>query len=131
MIVVDTNILAYLYLPGEFTVRAETLLAEDTEWAAPVLWRSEFRNVLAGYVRRGILSLDDATAVQREAESLLSANEHVVDSMDVLKLVSESDCTAYDCEFIVLAKSLGIPLYTMDAKLLRAFPEIAKPLGAG
>jgi len=36
MIVVDTNILAYLYLPGEFTEAAESLLESDPDWAAPV-----------------------------------------------------------------------------------------------
>ncbi len=48
MIVVDTNILAYLFLPGEFSESAGNLLLEDSEWAAPVLWKSEFRNILVG-----------------------------------------------------------------------------------
>ena len=50
MIVVDTKVLAYLYLPGEHTAIAETLLEHDAEWAAPVLWRGEFRNIPAGYI---------------------------------------------------------------------------------
>jgi predicted nucleic acid-binding protein len=52
MIVVDTNVLAYLYLPGEYTAAAETLLEQDSDWAEPILWRSEFRNILARYLRR-------------------------------------------------------------------------------
>ncbi len=43
MIAVDTNVLAYLYLPGEYTAQAEALLERDPDWTAPVLWRSEFR----------------------------------------------------------------------------------------
>ena len=128
MIVIDTNILAYLYLPGEFTEQAETLLAQEPEWAAPILWRSEFRNILAGYLRRGTLSLDQVFAIQQEAESLMLSNEQFVDSGAVLELVSRSDCSAYDCEFIAAAQSLGTKLYTMDGKLLKAFPKIAKPL---
>ena len=42
MIVVDSNVLAYLYLPGDYTALAEALLEHDHEWAGPVLWRSEF-----------------------------------------------------------------------------------------
>jgi hypothetical protein len=39
---------------------AEPALQKDSEWAAPLLWRSEFRNVLALYIRQGYLSLNDA-----------------------------------------------------------------------
>lgn len=128
MIVVDTNILAYLYLPYAYTAQAETLLQEEPDWAAPVLWRSEFRNILAGYLRRKTLSFEDAKAVQAEAESLLAGNEYDVSSGRVLELVRDSDCSAYDCEFVALAIQLDVKLVTMDAKLLKAFPTLAVSL---
>ena len=131
MIVVDTNVLAYLYLPGGYTARAERLLVRDPEWAAPVLWRSEFRNILAGFMRRRTLTFDQARAVQAEAESLLSGSEYEVQSQRVLELVRDSDCSAYDCEFAALAMTLGTKVVTMDAKLLRAFPQHAIALTAG
>lgn len=130
MIVVDSNVLAYLYLPGEFTHAAERLLEDDPDWHAPILWRSEFRNILAGCMRRGALALEQAQAIQREAESLLDGAEHEPESRRVLELVRGSDCSAYDCEFVALAESLGAQLVTMDGKLLRAFPAIAHPLVA-
>jgi predicted nucleic acid-binding protein len=130
MIVVDSNILAYLYLPGEFTEAAEALLESDPDWAAPVLWRSEFRNILAGYMRRGSLSFDQALAIQEEAESLLAGAEYEVDSRSVMMLVKDSGCSAYDCEFVVLARQLAALLVTMDGKLLRAFPQIARAFDA-
>ncbi len=128
MIVVDTNILAYLYLPGAHTARAEALLDHDPEWAAPVLWRSEFRSILAGYLRRRSLTFEDARALQAEAESLLRGNEHEIDSQSVLEAVRDSDCSAYDCEFAALAARLNTRLVTMDAKLLKAFPKRAVAL---
>ena len=131
MIVVDSNILAYLYLPGEYTASAEALLEHEPDWAAPVLWRSEFRNILAGYLRRGSLTLEQACGLQREAESLLAGSEFEVDSLGVLELVRDSDCSAYDCEFISLAVRLETRLVTMDKKLLRAFPKRAVALIAG
>lgn len=131
MIVVDSNIVAYLYLPGEYTVAAETLLEKDPVWAAPVLWRSEFRNILAGYMRRGSLTFQQAQDLQSEAEDLLNGAEYDVDSLSVLQLVRDSECSAYDCEFVALATKLGTKLVTMDRKLLRAFPGVAAALSAG
>jgi predicted nucleic acid-binding protein len=131
VIVVDTNILAYLYLPTAYTASAEALLQKEPDWAAPVLWRSEFRNLLAGYLRRKTLSFEDAKAVQAEAESLLAGNEYDVSSDRVLELVRDSDCSAYDCEFVALAIQLDVKLVTMDAKLLKAFPSRAVPLVDG
>lgn len=125
MIVVDTNILAYLYLPGEFTAAAESLLEREPEWAAPPLWRSEFRNILAGYVRRGILSFEQACSLQAEAEALMDGFEFEVHSREVLELVRDSDCSAYDCEFVALAARLNSKLMTMDKKVLKAFPKSA------
>jgi predicted nucleic acid-binding protein len=125
VIVIDSNIVAYLYLPGDFTAKAESLLQQDGDWAAPLLWRSEFRNILAGYLRRKALTFEVACNLQLEAESLLEGSEHEVDSRLVLELVRESDCSAYDCEFVALAKTLDVKLVTMDKKILRAFPKYA------
>ena len=131
MIVVDSNVLVYLYLPGEYTADAEALLESDPDWAAPLLWRSEFRNVLAGYMRRKTLTFDQAYAVQCEAENLLAGSEFEVDSHAVLELVRGSECSAYDCEFIALATKLNTKLVTMDKKVLRAFPKRSVALFAG
>jgi predicted nucleic acid-binding protein len=128
VIVVDTNVVAYLYLPGDYTEKAEALLEHDADWAAPLLWRSEFRNILAGYMRRKTLTFETALDLQLEAQSLLAGAEYEVDSRQVLELVRDSDCSAYDCEFVALAITLGVKLVTLDAKLLKAFPKYAVAL---
>lgn len=128
MIVVDTNVIAYLYLPGEHSAAAEALHQRDPHWCAPQLWKSEFRNILAGFMRRKALTFDQAMAVQGEAESLLDGAEFAVESRAVMELVRSSDCTAYDCEFVALADSLGVRLVTIDKKLLKAFPQVAQAL---
>jgi len=123
VIVVDTNVIAYLFLRGDFASRAEAWLREDRDWVAPVLWRSEFRNLLGGYLRRKQLTFEAVREVQREAEALLIGSEHEVDSQRVLELVRDSDCSAYDCEFVSVAMRLGVKLLTADGKVLRAFPQ--------
>ncbi len=131
MIVVDTNVIAYLLIPGPWTEAAEDLLQAEPVWAAPPLWRSEFRNILAGYLRRGTLGFEQTLALQSTAESLLAGHETSVDSRAVLELVRGSNCSAYDCEFIALARQSGSVLYTLDAKLLATFPDTATPLNKG
>lgn len=128
MIVVDTNVVAYLWLPGDMTAAAEQVLTGDAEWAAPLLWRSEFRSILSGAVRRRALSLDRAAAIAAAAERQLSGREFTVESARVLSLAARSGCSAYDCEFVALADDLGISLVTNDREILRAFPRIARRL---
>lgn len=130
MIVVDTNVIAYLYIPGVHTSAAQSLRERDDDWTAPTLWRSEFRNVLAGYIRRKSLTFEEACDVQWRAEGLLAGSEYEVDSRAVFELVRDSPCTAYDCEFIALARMLRTKLVTMDGKLLQAFPDDAVALTA-
>ena len=125
MIVVDTNVIGYLYLSSERSEQAEQALLKDAEWVAPVLWRSELRNVLAQYMRKGFLSFEDAVRIMDEASRLMEGMEYEVSSLDVLQLVKESRCSAYDCEFVALARDLGARLVTVDKQILRAFPEEA------
>lgn len=122
MIAVDTSVIAYLFLRGEHATQAEDWLKMDRDWAAPMLWRSEFRNLLAGYLRRKQLTFDGMREIQREAEALLMGNEHEVDSLRVFELVRDSDCSAYDCEFVSVAMRLGVKLLTADKKVLKMFP---------
>ena len=130
MIVVDTNVLAYLFLPGNKvnTELARSAYRKNSEWCAPVLWRSEFRNILALYVRKKILDYDLALSVMREAELLMESREYQVSSLDVLSLVSQSACSAYDCEFVALAENLNTILVTSDKQILKQFPKRAVSL---
>jgi predicted nucleic acid-binding protein len=130
MIVVDTNIIGYLYLTSDRSTQAEQALAKDPKWAAPLLWRSELRNVLALYIRKQILSLAEAQQVMEEAMGLMQNQEYEVNSLNVLRLVASSTCSAYDCEFVALAQDLDVRLVTVDRQILDQFPAIAVSLEA-
>ena len=123
MIVVDTNVIAYLLLPSEHTQAARAAYGRDPVWAAPLLWRSEFRNVLATSIHRGHMTLEDAVEVVDIATELMQGREYAVDSADVLNLASLSSCSAHDCEFVALAQELRVPLVTADRRIRKSFGE--------
>jgi len=125
MIVVDTNIISYFYLNSEYSQLAEQTFKKNPIWAVPLLWKSEFRNVLIFYIRKKIITLTEAIEIFEYAEELLKENEYETNSMQVLRLAYSSGCSAYDCEFVNLAKDLGVLLVTQDKKVLQSFPETA------
>lgn len=123
VIVVDFNVLAYLLIPGKFTEAAEQLLAEDSAWVVPRLWRSELSNILATYLRLNQIDLADAALIFQRATELVGAEEYEMETADVLRLNKESNCSAYDCEYVALAEFLDLVLVTADGKLAQAFPR--------
>ena len=125
MIVVDTNLIVHFFAKGDNSELSARILVMDPGWSAPLLWRSEFRNTLVKCVRGKLIEWSDAFQIMNEAESLMAGNEYAVVSGDVLSLAASSACSAYDAEFVVLARELGIPLVTTDKQLLDSFPETA------
>jgi len=125
MIVVDTNVIASMWVPNDMDEWVYSVLKKDSDWVAPLLWRSEFRNVLSIYLRKDILDLPVVLQAMEEAEQLMNSNEFEVNSTQVISLVVNSSCSAYDCEFVALADDLNIQLVTYDKKIISEFPEIA------
>ena len=125
MIVVDTNLIVHFFAKGDNSELSARILVMDPGWSAPLLWRSEFRNTLVKCVRGKLIEWSDAFLIMTEAESLMAGNEYAVVSGDVLSLAASSACPAYDAEFVVLARELGVPLVTSDKQLLESFPETA------
>jgi len=125
MIVADANLLAYLVMPGERTAEAEAVLEKDPTWVAPALWRSELRSVVHKYIVRGDLTIARAGALLGQLDEVISGREGDIDAEDVLALACRSKCSTYDCEYVALAKALGVPLVTTDRAILKAFPAVA------
>jgi predicted nucleic acid-binding protein len=125
VIVVDTNLVAELYLGEDDPAIAERVAMRDPEWAVPMLWRYEFRNVLAGEMRRRRMTLDRAVRLSLLAEARVRGREFIARSDLVLELVSRTRCSACDCEFAALAQWLDVELVTYDRELLGAFPGLA------
>lgn len=125
MIVVDSNIIAYFLLNNEFQEEAEAIYKKDPQWCAPLLWRSEVRNILVHYQKKKLLDLKQSKSVMNKALKIMKNNEYSPVSNNVLELAGQSGCTAYDCEFVSVATSLKTRLITNDKQILSAFPKVA------
>lgn len=125
MIVADTNLIAYLFIPGEFSKLAEHILIKDKDWSVPILWRSEFRNVLSIYLRADKISLQEVYQTMKMAEEYFCESEYAVTSEKVLDTVSQTNLSAYDAEYVSLAKELNVNLITNDKKILEQAKGVA------
>ena len=72
MVVVDTNVLAYLLIEGDRTAAAQALYARDADWRSESFLLVEFSNMLATYVRNGRLDAEAATALLAAADRTLT-----------------------------------------------------------
>jgi predicted nucleic acid-binding protein len=130
VIVVDSNVVAYYWINGPLTETAQQVWAKDPEWHVPLLWRSELRSILTGYLRDGTLNAAQIAQVMTAAEATFADREHLVSSEKVFAIVGESKLSAYDAEFVALAEVLAVPLVTADRIVLRAFPDRARAMEA-
>jgi predicted nucleic acid-binding protein len=79
--------------------------------------------VLAQYIRKKFLPLEQALEIMSEAENMFKEKEYAVKSLEVLDKISKSNLSAYDLEYVVLAETLEIKLVTMDKKIVKEFPK--------
>lgn len=128
MIVVDNDVISYFWLASTRTAAARGVRRRDDDWVAPRLWRSEFRNVLYQHMRHRDLPLSEALRLAEQAETDMLGNEREVRTADVLRLVDETGHSAYDCEYVALAKALDVPLVSGDRQLVRLFPDTVRLL---
>ena len=125
MIVVDTNIIAYLLIPNDqYTQLAIDVFKKDGNWLAPALWQYEFLNVLAFYHRKSLIDADTLKSIYGKASEIIETRE--VSNIDLLfNSIETSKLSAYDCHYVVLASENNLPLITEDKKILSEFPKIA------
>ncbi len=122
MIVADTNLIAQLVLKLDQTEQARLTYRRDPDWRMPDLWRHEFLNVLANYLRFDKVSLSTLLPVWQRASHLFDGSTCKVDKARALALSGERNISAYDAQYLALAQALGAPLITEDRRLLRAAP---------
>ncbi|MBK8504868.1 MAG: type II toxin-antitoxin system VapC family toxin [Saprospiraceae bacterium] len=130
MIVVDANVLLYLWLPGYADKYSQMLLTTDPDWIAPSIWILEVQNVLITHFKQKLISKKEVIWLYSEIENQMLGRTKLVLSSKVLELGLSSGCSSYDCEYVCLAKELEIPLIRNDKKLIQTFPDFVYSPGA-
>ncbi|RIK98002.1 MAG: VapC toxin family PIN domain ribonuclease [Burkholderiales bacterium] len=127
MVVVDTNIVAYLLIDGDRTRDVQALYSLDPEWKSEAFLLIEFSNILATYERSGDLTPHQADTLLGTAESRmrgLIALPHAV----ALGHARRFGVSANDARFLAVAEKLHSPLVTEDARLRAAAPSLTRSL---
>jgi predicted nucleic acid-binding protein len=127
VVVVDTNVLAYLLIEGDRTPQARALYVQDPDWRSEAFLLVEFSNLLATHVRAGALGSKVAQDVLAKAAHTLSGTVALPHAA-ALALAVELGVSAYDARFLAVARRLGGKLVTQDAKLRRAAPALTQTL---
>lgn len=127
MVVVDTNIVAYLLIDGDRSREAHALLAQDPDWRSETFLLVEFSNLLATYVRAGSLGRDRAARLLHDAATRLRGLVTLPHAR-ALSVAAEYAVSAYDARFLAAAQSLGARLVTEDSRLRAAAPALTQSL---
>jgi predicted nucleic acid-binding protein len=125
VIVVDTNLVLYVLIPGEFTDAARIAYQSDPEWVAPASWKPELLNVVSTYCRKKLLSIDEGVEIYRRGRSLVRDLPVEPEPAHVLNLSVASGISGYDSIFAAAARMNSLPLVTFDQQLLKALPDTA------
>lgn len=128
MWLIDTNVLASLYLEGPHTDQARQLHALGGLWRSERFILVEFANVLATQVRVGRLDLAEALTVQERGHGLIGPGLLDAPPNAALTTAAAFKVSAYDARYLVAAQTLGTRLITEDTRLRRAAPELTQSL---
>jgi predicted nucleic acid-binding protein len=127
VVLVDTNILAYLLIEGDRTAAAQELYARDPDWRSEGFILVELSNVIATQMRAKALSREQAARLLEHAQALIPDPSHVPHAK-ALEVACHFGISAYDARFIAMAMQVKLKLITEDAKLRSAVPEWTAPL---
>jgi len=128
MLLVDTNVLAYLLIDGDHTKAAQELRARDPDWRSEAFLLVEFTNVLASSVATKRMTRSLAEKFLAHAAALLDGKLARVSHGAVLKIATRHRVSAYDARFLALADELGQPLVTEDPRLRAAAPSLTQSI---
>ncbi len=128
MLLVDTNVVAYLLIDGDYTEAAQELRIRDSDWRSEAFLLVEFTNILASSIARKRMTLSLAEDFLAKAAALFDGKLGRIPHTSVLAIAARHRVSAYDARFLALADQLGSRLVTEDARLRSAAPALTQSL---
>jgi len=128
MLLVDTNVVAYLLIEGDYTEAAQELHTRDSDWRSEAFLLVEFTNVLVSSIARKRMTLSMAEDFLAKAVDLFDGKLGRIPHASVLAIATRHRVSAYDARFLSLADQLGSRLITEDARLRAAAPALTQSL---
>ena len=128
MVIVDTNVVAYLLIHGDHTAAAQKLHARDPDWRSESFLLVEFTNVLASSIVTKRMTFPVAWDFLARTIALFEGKLARVAHPLVLEVAARHRVSAYDARFLALARQLGRPLVTEDTRLRAAAPALTQSL---
>lgn len=128
MLIVDTNVVAYLLIEGDHSASAQELRRRDRDWRSEAFLLVEFTNVLASSIASNRMTRALAGDILAKAITLLDGKLVRIAHTSVLSIAGRYRVTAYDARFLAVAQQLGTRLVTEDAKLRSAAPNLTQSL---
>jgi|SRR6266513_553638 len=126
MVLVDTNVVAYLLIEGKQTAAAQQLRRRDSDWRSEAFLLVEFTNVLASSIATKRMTLSLAEELLARASALFDGKLGRISHASVLTTAARYRVSAYDARFLALADQLASRLVTEDAKLRTAAPALTQ-----
>jgi predicted nucleic acid-binding protein len=128
VILVDTNVIAPLYVRSARSQAVAELFASDAVWRTEPLALIELSNVLISYERARYITAARARDCLKRAAAFLQPHFFRVSHQAALDTALRYRVTAYDARFLALANQLGRRLVTEDASLRTAAPALTQSL---
>jgi predicted nucleic acid-binding protein len=128
MLLVDTDIVAYLLIDGDYTDGAQQLRIRDSDWRSEAFLLVEFTNVLASSIARKRMTLSSAEDFLVKATALFDGKLARIPHASVLAIAARYRVSASDARFLALADQLGSRLVTEDAGLRAAAPRLTQSI---
>jgi len=128
MVIIDTNVIAPLYVRSARTDAAKQLFVRDAVWRTEPIALIELSNVLVTYEDSRYITAATARDCLTRAATFLQPHLFRVSHEAALDAALRYRVTAYDARFLALAQQLDTRLITEDAKLRAAAPGLTQSI---